>query len=279
MPRSTRAKSTAIENLPSQHSQRTWSHLKQLLRVSLQDTRSMLFAWTQTRQIETLHQARLAWRRQKCLLKFYKPLLPEPPKRFRTSLQALWQLTGQLRNLDVALQSTLPAWRHAHPDVATQEWPGLMQQLHEDRQRACRALTHALHQPQVAAGFQQRKIWLQRLDTDPLNFKRQHFKNWAKQRLHRLHRKMQAQRHPFSPERQHQCRILLKQERHALESLLASQPNKKWQAQLKRVRKKQIVWGRAQDMQMVLNLIEGTGHCPDLTHAWRASMGLLESSR
>lgn len=279
MPHSTRAKSTTLKNLPSKRAQRSWSHLKHLLRVSLQDTQSMLLAWTRTRQIETLHQARLAWRRQKCLLKFYKPLLPEPPQRHNDALQTLWHLTGHLRNLDVALKSTLPIWHQTHPNAGAHEWPSLVQQLHKDRQLACRALTHALNLPQVSAAFLQRKIWLQRLDCMPVKFKRQHFKKWANQRLHRLHRQMQAQRHPFSPERQHQSRILLKQERHALESLLASQPNKKWHVKLKRIRKKQIALGRAQDMQMVLNLIEGTGLCPELAQAWRASTGTFESSQ
>jgi len=220
-----------------------------------------------------LHQARVAWRRHKCLLKFYKPLLPEPPQHGKAALQALWQLTGQLRNLDVALQSTLPAWRQDHPEVGTTEWPVLLHELHRDRLHKCHALTQAVAKRQVAVGFQQLQIWMQRLDTVPLQFKRQHFKKWARQRLQRLHRKMRALRHPFSPERQHQRRILLKQERHALESLLTIQPDKKHQAQLKRIRHQQTAWGHAQDMQAALDLIEGSGQWPELTQAWRASMG------
>ena len=119
MPHSTRAKSRAVQNLLPNPEQQAWWFVKHLLRTSLQDTRSLLLTWTQTRQTETLHQARVAWRRQKSLLKFYRPLLPEPPHRHNDVLQTLWHLTGQLRNLDVALECTLPAWRQAHPDAGT----------------------------------------------------------------------------------------------------------------------------------------------------------------
>jgi hypothetical protein len=113
---------------------------------------------------------------------------------------------------------------------------------------------------------------MKRLDSVTLKVRRKSFQKWAQHRLRRLHRKIKSQRHPFTPERQHRCRILLKQERHALESLLASHPDKKRRARLKRNRKKQIAWGHDQDMQTALNLIEGLGHCPELTKAWRASM-------
>ena len=272
MPHPIKTRHPAVQHQNPNNRHQVWWHLVHLLRVSLEDTRSLLHAWTKTWQSETLHQARVAWRRQKCLLKFYKPLLSEPPQLCRAALQSLWHLTGRLRNLDVALKNTLPTWRHDHPDVGTTEWPALLHQLHRDRLLTRHALAQEVTKHQVTTGFKQLKTWMQCLNQVPLKFKRKPFEKWAKQRLQRLHRKMQAQRHPFSPERQHQCRILLKQERHALESLLAIHPNKKLQAQLKRVRNKQNVWGHAQDMQVALNLIEGSGQCPELIHAWRASM-------
>lgn len=273
MPEPPQARHPAAHHRSANNRHLIGRHLVHLLWVALEDTQSLLQAWAQNGEAETLHQARVAWRRHKCLLKFYKPLLPEPPQHGKAALQALWQLTGQLRNLDVALQSTLPAWRQDHPEVGTPEWPVLLHQLHRDRLHKCHALTRAVAKRQVAVGFQQLQIWMQRLDTVPLQFKRHHFKKWARQRLQRLHRKMRALRHPFSPERQHQRRILLKQERHALESLLTIQPDKKHQTQLKRIRHQQTAWGHAQDMQAALDLIEGSGLWPELTQAWRASMG------
>ena len=272
MPHSTRAKSRAVQNLLPNPEQQAWWFVKHLLRTSLQDTRSLLLTWTHTRQTETLHQARVAWRRQKSLLKFYRPLLPESPQRHNDALQTLWRLTGQLRNLDVALECTLPAWRQAHPDAGTHEWAGLVQQLHQDRQLARHALAKEIARPSTTARFQQLRTWMKRLDSVTLKVRRKSFEQWAQHRLRRLHQKIKSQQHPFTPERQHRCRILLKQERHALESLLANHPDKKRRARLKRNRKKQIAWGHDQDMQTALELIEGLGHCPELTKAWRASM-------
>ena len=272
MSHSTRTRHPAAQKPSPNHEQQAWSTLKHLLRTSLQDTRSLLQTWTDTRQSETLHQARVAWRRQKCLLKFYKPVLPEPPQRHRETLQSLWHLTGQLRNLDVALESTLPTWRQNHPEVGVKEWPTLVQQLHRDRLLTRDALAQEIARPRITAGLQQLHTWMKRLDTARSKVQGKSFEKWAKQRLKRLHKKIQSQRHPFTPEREHRCRILLKQERHALESLLANQPDKELQAQLKRIRKKQIAWGHDQDMQTALNLIEGTGHFPELTKAWRASI-------
>jgi len=272
MPHTTRAKGRAVQSLQPHHEPPAWWTVKHLLRTSLQDTRSWLQIWAKTRHTEALHQARVAWRRQKSLLKFYKPLLPEPPQRHSEALQTLWHLTGQLRNLDVALESTLPAWRQTHCAVGVHEWPALLQQLHQDRLLARHALAQEIARPRITAGFQQLRTWMRRLDTIPLKVRRQPFDPWTRQRLHRLHKKIQAQRHPSTPERRHQCRILLKQERHVSEGLLTNHRDKKLRAQLKRIRKKQIAWGHDQDMQAALTLIEGTRHFPELTQAWRASM-------
>ena len=272
MPHTTRTRYPAAQDPSPDHEQQAGSHLKQQLRASLQDTRSLLQAWTHSQQTETLHQARVAWRRQKCLLKFYKPLLPEPPQRHRQALQTLWHLTGQLRNLDVALESTLPTWRQNHPEVGAKEWPALVQQLHRDRLLTRDAVAQEIIRPRITAGFHQLHTWMKRLDTAPLKVQGQSFEKWTQQRLKHLHKKIQSQRHPFTPERQHRCRILLKQERHALESLLMTRHDKRSQTQLKRVRKKQIAWGQDQDMQATLNLIERPGLYPELTQAWRASM-------
>lgn len=271
MPHKKQAKHLTVQNqlLDSKHPK--WGHLVHLLQISLMDTMSLLQAWKKTGQAETLHQARMAWRRQKSLLKFYKPLLPELPQQSKSALQDLWHITGQLRNLDVALQSTLPAWRHDHPQVGPTEWPALLHRLHRDHLQTRQALAQELADDQVTAGFQELTIWTQHLATVPLKFKRKPFEKWAKQRLHCLQRKIRTQRHPFTPEGQHQSRLLLKQKRHALESLLTIQPRKKLQTQLNRVRKKQATWGHAQDMQVALNLIEGSGLCPELTQARRTS--------
>lgn len=279
MPRIQKARRSAAQDLPSKSAGLAWWHLKHLLRVSLQDTCNFLQAWTHTRQTESLHQARVAWRRQKCLLKFYKPLLPELPERGKAALRYLWQLTGQLRNLDVALENTLPTWHQSHPNVGANEWPALLQLLQQDRLRARHALAQEIAKPHVGAALQQLRNWNKRLKTAHLKLQDRPFRQWAKQRLQRLQKNIKNHRHARSPERRHQGRILLKQERYALESLLTNRPDKKLRAQLRRVRKKQIAWGHDQDMQMVLNLIEGHEHCPKLAQAWRASMGNLDSSQ
>ena len=268
----TKPKRTPAAQTPGRRRGLAKPDLNSLLRHSWKETRTLLRSWDTAHQADTLHLARVAWRRHKCLLKFYQPLLSKPPLHDQATLQTVWKLTGQLRNLDVALDSTLPAWLEAHPAMGGSEWQLLLRRLRQERLHLSQDLALALHTAAVKVAFRRLQRWTQRVDTASKGMTKKLFKPWAMQRLQRLHRKIRAHRHPISPERQHRGRLLLKQERYALESLLSKGRSKKLQKRLHRCRLQQTQQGHQQDLQMALNLITAFGRSPALARAWQKTM-------
>ena len=174
--------------------------------------------------------------------------------------------------MDVALESTLPRWQLSHPESVGSAWVTLLRGLRQERLRLRHALTLALQTPAVHAAFQHQQRWTQQMDAVPQQRPDKLFKPWALHRLERLRRKIRAHRRPIQPERQHQGRLLLKQERYALESLLDQGQSKKLEKRWQRCRQQQSAQGQAQDLQMALNLIAEFGRSPALTRAWSVAM-------
>lgn len=241
-----------------------------LMQTSLRDTVHWLKAWSSAPHPEALHQARVAWRRFKCLRRFYRPMLPKPPQAHRAVLQGLWRCSSALRNLDVALGSTLPVWRQKHPDVAPQEWPALVRLLQSQRRAARRHLHQALAQPEALAAWRAWRRWLQQAHCAK-TCRIKDASVWTRHRLKKLHQKIKHARKASKPERQHACRILMKQERYVLEGLAPHELNPTLRRRLKRSRLGQRTLGQDQDQVATLALTEQSGQFPVLAQAWRAS--------
>lgn len=237
---------------------------------SLRDTVHWLQAWSSAPHPEALHQARVAWRRVKCLRLFYRPMLPKPPKAHRAVLQGLWRCSSAIRNLDVALGSTLPVWRQKHPDVAPQEWPAMLGQLQSQRRSARRHLRQALAQPEAQALWRSLRRWLQQARSSKTP-NADDWQGWTRHRLRKLHRKIKQGR-MASLAQQHACRLLIKQERYVLEGLAPHRLDHALRRLLKRSRRIQNALGQDQDRWATLALIEQSGLFPALSEAWRASL-------
>jgi CHAD domain-containing protein len=248
-----------------------YESLLRLMQTSLRDTAHWLKSWSSAPHPEALHQARVAWRRFKGLRRFYRPMLPKPPQAHRAVLQDLWRCSGALRNLDVALGSSLPVWRQKHPDIAPQEWPALIRLLQSQRRTTRRHLHQAMAQAEAQAGWRAWRRWLQQAHCAKTCSPKD-WQVWTGQRLRKLHQKIKHGRKASKPEPQHACRILMKQERYVLEGLAPRELDHTLRRRLKRLRQGQRKLGQDQDQRATLALIEQSGQFPILTRAWRASL-------
>jgi CHAD domain-containing protein len=241
------------------------------MQTSLTDTVRLLITWSSAPKPETLHQARVAWRRLKCLSRFYRPLLTQPVARYQRVLRDLWQRTGLLRNLDVALDSTLPAWHLMHPDAARQEWPSLIRHLQRERRSARRGLQNALAQAEAQAGFLAIQEGLERGTARHQPRHDRDWKRWTRHRLRDLQQKIKKWRATTHPHKQHARRILIKQVRYVLEGLETTKAGRQMRHQRKRAQKMQKTWGQNQDLRATLALIEQSGMFALTARAWRSS--------
>lgn len=110
---------------------------------------------------ELLHQARVGWRRLRSLTRLLRPLLGPLP--LTPALRRFWQLSGPLRELDVALTQTLPAWANAYTAGNPQrqhEWALLLQGVQQARADAAAALRQQLADPATGAGWLACGQWL-----------------------------------------------------------------------------------------------------------------------
>ena len=186
---------------------------------------------------ELVHQARVAWRRWRSVTRLLRPWLPPPPD--TTPLRPLLDALGQLRDLDVALHDTLPAWAHAYrnppPGLADtgaggreHAWNTALQQLGDAGHAARAAVRQRLTTPGTGSALLALAAWLHDLGAvaDPASPAQAPDATWATQRLARWHRRMErlvaaAQTHP---DVLHDARLLAKRLRYSSEAIAATLP-------------------------------------------------------
>ena len=116
---------------------------------------------------ELVHQARVGWRRFRSLWRLLRPALAHLPLPDGQALKPLLERMGALRDLDVALTQTLPAWAdlYVQGDAArTQHWQALQALLAQATQRERVAVRQALAQPAVGQALLALTHWLETLD-------------------------------------------------------------------------------------------------------------------
>ncbi len=243
------------------------------MRTTLDDATRWINTWVGAPEPEALHQARVAWRRFKCLSRFYRPMLPnKPAQQHQRALQAIWQRTSALRNLDVSLTITLPVWRQKHPNTAPQEWSALIRHLQNQRRTARRDLQDTLSRAEARAGWLELKAWLKGAAKLPKRPSAQAWHRKTRHRLDKLHQKIKQGRKTAKASKQHACRLWIKQERYVIEGLATHSLSHTLSRRLKRSREFQNAMGQDQDQRATLALIESSGLFPALSRAWRASL-------
>jgi inorganic triphosphatase YgiF len=178
---------------------------------------------------ELVHQARVGWRRFRSGLKLFAPLLQDAPPPDTAALRALLVPLGRWRDLDVAINETLP--RVAGSFVAgnaarRRQWSALQDALFESRVAARAAVRLALGKPAIGSTLLALTEWISMLPApqvhdDPL-------KEWAQHRVKRLRKRMeQALATAGDDEQQHRARIIAKRTRYGIESLATVLPKDK----------------------------------------------------
>jgi CHAD domain-containing protein len=220
---------------------------------------------------EITHQARIGWRRLQSSLKFFKPLLkgyyPAPMR----PLKPLIRATDHLRNLDVALDTTLPAclkaWT-AEQAMESSEWTDMTRDLQADRMHALNAVKTKARQPETMLMLLNMVDWIAQLSTQqpPKNFSldQKNFSQWIFKRLQGWNKKLKNGTNSSDLARQHRLRILAKQQRYAIENLKDWVPRASARRFHERAQQWQVELGVQRDQSIALELITQLNRYPGL---------------
>ena len=180
---------------------------------------------------EVVHQARVGWRRFKSGLRLFRKIPRVATAPSRLDLQPLLSCLGSLRNLDVALNETLPplsAPYAAGDEPRATSWQALMTELAQAAVVGRKAVRYALQEPSVGANLLLMAEWLESLPlTNTPPEQEDALRRWAKRRVLRLHAQLKAaQQVATTPEAQHRVRILAKRLRYGVQALRALLPKR-----------------------------------------------------
>lgn len=193
-----------------------------------------------TEDPEVLHQARVGWRRFKSAVRLFKPELAAdsiPPWK---ALDTLLTFVGELRDFDVARFETLPQFAGAYTAGSAQreaKWQELLAAMNDAAVLRHRSICHALEVPAVGTTLLAMTQWLEELPAqispdDPKASQKNALRHWARDRIARLHKKMEtALEDTAHPESLHQARLLAKRLRYGIEALrpvLHKRQAKRW---------------------------------------------------
>jgi CHAD domain-containing protein len=150
---------------------------------------------------------------------------------------------GELRDLDVALNETLPTWADDYraEDLRREEkWQAMTQALANAADLSRKSIRYALEVPSLGANLLAITQWMEALSTSTGKDESSRDKNtslrpWARRRIVRLHGQLKvALRDVGNPVSQHRARILAKRLRYGIEALrplLPTHQTKRWCAQ------------------------------------------------
>ena len=196
---------------------------------------------------EVVHQARVGWRRFKSAVRLFKPALGANTPPPWQPMQALLSILGELRDLDVARNETLPPLGDVYAGGDARRaaaWQAMTQAVAQATTLQRKAMRYALQEPAVGATLLAATQWLDGLSTsaapaDALPEKNVSLRRWARRRMVRLHEDLQrARQQTDSPEQLHRVRILAKRVRYgveALRALLAAKHTQRWYEQAVRL--------------------------------------------
>ncbi|MFO7543137.1 MAG: CHAD domain-containing protein [Thiobacillus sp.] len=213
--------------------------------------------------IEYVHQARVALRRLRAVLRLIRRVCV-PPEALMAGLHALTSALGPARDWDVLCGETLPAIAPSFDDAAV--WQQGMDALQSQRASVRKAMQRALTDARPGAWLLACQRWLlQRGWQDATQAQRRAqrspLKPWARKALRKRHRKVvrHAEASGLLHARQlHALRIAIKQQRYAVDffgSLFGRCRKGRYQASLQQL---QDSLGRANDARMAKVLLTGT---------------------
>ena len=227
---------------------------------------------------EVVHQARVGWRRFRSGWRLFRSHLEPDPAPSWQALQALLDLLGELRDLDVARTETLPTLADAYAtgdSARAQQWQGMLQALGESAEVHLKAVRRALEEPDVGLALLATTQWLRGLSasTEPEGASTtlgESPSHWARRRMARLDEQLQrALKDAGNPERQHRARILAKRLRYGAEALRDLLPARRARRWLQRATELQTSMGAARDVMQAAVLVARLGMGAGLTEFLR----------
>jgi len=198
---------------------------QQVLRETFAQFTNNLNVLCSSEDPELVHQARVGWRRFKSALRLFKKLPEVADGPAWPELQALLSFLGELRNLEVALNETLPALASGYcqgDKQRTESWLAMLSSLMQAAALQRKAVRYAMQEPGVGANLLVITEWLENLSVSenavPMNMRL--LRQWAKRRVLRLNRRLAtAQQASDTPEQQHRVRIHAKRLRYGVNAL------------------------------------------------------------
>jgi inorganic triphosphatase YgiF len=213
---------------------------------------------------EVVHQARVAWRRFRSARRLFKPVLGDAGLPAWQELDPLLAVLGEIRDLDVARDETLPLLREAYVDrsaARARTWDALLAQLSQHAMERRNVARRFLEDPAVGNCLLQTTRWLDApaADADAQPTAKAgglSLRQWAIQRATRLHGRLKrATQNATDAPTRHGARILAKRTRYSIEALhdvLPRHITHKWYRQAVQMQKS---IGSERDLQQAITLL------------------------
>ena len=227
---------------------------------------------------EVVHQARVAWRRFRSAVRLFKPVLVPDAVPSLQGLQPLLGFLSELRDIDVALNDTLPplAEAFAAGDAGRiRGWQAMMRLLQDAADIQRKSVRYALLDPAVGTALLALTQWLENL---PKQSREQgaglavklSLRRWARRRIARLHEQLKdARRDTGNANSQHRIRIFAKRLRYSIEALRTLLPK----------RRTQHWYEQATDLQTSLGALRDVMQASALVAKLEADRGVIEFLR
>lgn len=214
---------------------------------------------------ETVHQARIGWRRFRSAVRLFKPVWVTDAVPAWQPLQLLLGLLGELRDLDVACNETLPALAHAYSAGDTQRadaWRTMVHTLQQAADLQRKSVRYALLEPSVGVTLLALTQWLEGLAAQPGHNGEQgdpkvSLRHWSRLRMARMHRQLKrARKDTDSPDGLHRVRILAKRMRYGIEALRNGLPPQRAKCWYRQALELQMRLGATRDVAQAGTLAE-----------------------
>jgi len=198
---------------------------QQVLREMFAQFTNNLNALRSSDDPELVHQARVGWRRFKSALRLFKKLPEIANAPAWPELQALLSFLGELRNLEVALNETLPALANGYcqgDKQRAESWLAMLSTLTQAAVLQRKAVRYAMQEPGVGANLLVITEWLENLSSseNDVLMDRRLLRQWAKRRVLRLNKRLAtAQQASDTLAQQHRVRIHAKRLRYGVNAL------------------------------------------------------------
>ncbi len=211
---------------------------------------------------ECIHQARVALRRLRSALRLFAPVLPG---RFTAHWLSVWgdlaRALGPAREADVRMVWLLPAMTGL--GLGEEEQAPLLAHARAEQRAAHAGAVAALTKPTFGAdllAFLRAVLAMPERPSDAARLPR-----WARQRLWRSHRRLQAAAREAldaGPEGRHRLRLAVKRQRYAMEFLADLLPSRRGRRSMAALTDAQSVLGDLNDMDVARQWLSGLP--PDL---------------